>query len=321
MKKKAIIFACLMFSGLSYAQEKVENKTSNIENIEKILGNKSAQAIIDKTKQDALNNASSLAVTKTKSYLETLFPTVEVSLGLGDPGKPTGGVLVVSPLSNPKDIYNTTFAQGSVFLNDNRQTVNIGLGHRILELDKKLLLGINAFYDHEFPYDHQRTSIGFEARSSIGEINTNKYWALTKWRAGRDGSDERALDGQDIEAAVPLPYINWAKASVRHFRWDAVDGVSDLKGNDYSLRAEIPMLPGFSIEAGRRDYKSKSDENFVRITWSPKAPVDTLKTPQLVSNEAYTLTSMEDRRYEKVRRENLIIKQKRKAGGVNLVGY
>ena len=310
-----------MFSGLSYAQEKVENKTSNIENIEKILGNKSAQAIIDKTKQDALNNASSLAVTKTKSYLETLFPTVEVSLGLGDPGKPTGGVLVVSPLSNPKDIYNTTFAQGSVFLNDNRQTVNIGLGHRILELDKKLLLGINAFYDHEFPYDHQRTSVGFEARSSIGEINTNKYWALTKWRSGRDGSDERALDGQDIEAAVPLPYINWAKASVRHFRWDAVDGVSDLKGNDYSLRAEIPMLPGFSIEAGRRDYKSKSDENFVRITWSPKAPVDTLKTPQLVSNEAYTLTSMEDRRYEKVRRENLIIKQKRKAGGVNLVGY
>ena len=320
MKKKAIIFACLIFSGFSYAQEKAENKTSNIENIEKVLGNKSAQAIVDKTKQDALNNASSLAVTKTKSYLETLFPTVEVSLGLGDPSKPTGGVLVVSPLSNPKDIYNTTFAQGSIFLNDNRQTVNVGLGHRILELDKKLLLGINAFYDHEFPYDHQRTSVGFEARSSIGEINANKYWALTKWRSGRDGSDERALDGQDIEAAVPLPYINWAKASVRHFRWDAVDGVSDLKGNDYSLRAEIPMLPGFSIEAGRRDYKNKSDENFVRLTWSPKAPADTLTTPQLVSNEAYTLTSMEDRRYEKVRRENLIVKQKRK-GSVQVTGF
>ncbi|CAO6132451.1 hypothetical protein MCEGEM19_01113 [Candidatus Pelagibacterales bacterium] len=45
MKKKAIIFACLIFSGFSYAQEKVENKTSNIENIEKVLGNKSAQAV------------------------------------------------------------------------------------------------------------------------------------------------------------------------------------------------------------------------------------------------------------------------------------
>jgi adhesin/invasin len=317
MRLKLILFIFLLSSNGLLAQMKNEDKTND--NIEKILGNKSAQAIVDKTKQDALNNASSLAVTKTKSYLETLFPTVEVSLGLGDPGKPTGGVLVVSPLSNPKDIYNTTFAQGSVFLNDNRQTVNIGLGHRILELDKKLLLGINAFYDHEFPYDHQRTSVGFEARSSIGEINANKYWALTEWKKGRNNADERALSGQDIEGAIPLPYINWAKASVRHFKWDAYDNLSDLKGNDYSLRAEIPILPGFSIEAGRRDYKNKSDENFVRLTWSPKAPADTLKTPQLVSNEAYTLTSMEDRRYEKVRRENLIVKQKR--GGVRVVGY
>ena len=131
-----------------------------------------------------------------------------MSLGLGDPAKPTGGVLVVSPLSNPKDIYNTTFAQGSIFLNDNRHTVNIGLGHRILELDKKLILGINAFYDHEFPYDHQRTSVGFEARSSVGEINANKYWALTEWKKGRNNVDERALSGQDIEGAIPLPYIN-----------------------------------------------------------------------------------------------------------------
>ena len=126
------------------------------------------------------------------------------------------------------------------------------------------------------------------------------------------------MSGQDIEGAIPLPYINWAKASVRHFRWDAYDNLPDLKGNDYSLRAEIPILPGFSIEAGRRDYKNKSDENFVRLTWSPKV-VDTLKTPQLISNEAYTLTSMEDRRYDKVRRENLIVKQKR--GGVRVVGY
>jgi adhesin/invasin len=230
-----------------------------------------------------------------------------------------GGILVVAPLSDPKNVLNTTFTQGSIFLHDDRKTVNLGLGHRVLEFDKKLLLGANAFYDHEFPYDHQRASIGLEARSSVGEINANKYWALTKWKKAGI-SDERALDGQDIEAAIPLPYINWAKASVRHFRWEGVDGASDLKGNDYSLRAEVPIFRGLSIEAGVRDFDNKKDEHFVRLTYSPKAPVDTLKTPQLVSNEAYTLTSMEDRRYEKVRRENLIVKQKRRAG-VNLVGY
>ena len=79
MKLKLILFIFLLSSNGLLAQIKNEDKTND--SIEKILGNKSAQAIIDKTKQDALNNASSLAVTKTKSYLETLFPTVEVSLG------------------------------------------------------------------------------------------------------------------------------------------------------------------------------------------------------------------------------------------------
>ncbi|CAO6132453.1 Inverse autotransporter, beta-domain containing protein [Candidatus Pelagibacterales bacterium] len=252
--------------------------------------------------------------------MDTLFPTVEVSLSKGlNEDHLVGGILVVAPLSDPKNVLNTTFTQGSIFLHDDRKTVNLGLGHRVLEFDKKLLLGANAFYDHEFPYDHQRASIGLEARSSVGEINANKYWALTKWKKAGI-SDERALDGQDIEAAIPLPYINWAKASVRHFRWEGVDGTSDLKGNDYSLRAEVPIFRGLSIEAGVRDFDNKKDEHFVRLTYSPKAPADTLKTPQLVSNEAYTLTSMEDRRYEKVRRENLIVKQKRRAG-VNLVAY
>lgn len=318
MNFKSILFILLLSSNSLLAQMKNEDKT--IDNIEKILGNKSAQALIDKTKQDAINQATSLATTKTKSYLDTLFPTVEVSLSKGlNEDHLVGGILVVSPLSDPKNVLNTTFTQGSIFLHDDRKTVNLGLGHRVLEFDKKLLLGANVFYDHEFPYDHQRTSIGLEARSSVGEINANKYWALTKWKKAGI-SDERALDGQDIEAAIPLPYINWAKASVRHFKWEGVDGASDLKGNDYSLRAEVPIFRGLSIEAGVRDFNNKKDEHFVRLTWSPKAPVDTLKTPQLVSNEAYTLTSMEDRRYEKVRRENLIVKQKRRAG-VNLVAY
>jgi len=318
MKLKLILSIFLLSSNSLLAQIKNDEKT--IDGIEKILGNTSAQAIIDKTKQDATNQATSLATTKTKSYLDTLFPTVEVSLskGLNDDHL-VGGILVVSPLSDPKNVLNTTFTQGSIFLHDDRKTVNLGLGHRVLEFDKKLLLGANAFYDHEFPYDHQRTSIGLEARSSVGEINANKYWALTKWKKAGI-SDERALDGQDIEAAIPLPYVNWAKASVRHFRWEGVDGASDLKGNDYSLRAEVPIFRGLSIEAGVRDFDNKKDEHFVRLTYSPKAPADTLKTPQLVSNEAYTLTSMEDRRYEKVRRENLIVKQKRRAG-VNLVAY
>jgi adhesin/invasin len=41
------------------------------------------------------------------------------------------------------------------------------------------MLGVNAFYDHEFPYDHGRYSIGLEARSTVGEVNANMYQATT----------------------------------------------------------------------------------------------------------------------------------------------
>ncbi len=74
----------------------MKNEDKTIDNIEKILGNKSAQALIDKTKQDAINQATSLATTKTKSYLDTLFPTVEVSLSKGlNEDHLVGGILVV----------------------------------------------------------------------------------------------------------------------------------------------------------------------------------------------------------------------------------
>ena len=36
--------------------------------------------------------------------------------------------------------------------------------------DDKLLLGVNTFYDQEFPYRHGRASLGLEARTTVGEV-------------------------------------------------------------------------------------------------------------------------------------------------------
>lgn len=83
-------------------------------------------------------------------------------------------------------------------------------------MDKKLLVGFNSFYNHEFPYNHKRASFGFETRSSVGEINANKYYRLSTWNGGYNGIQEKALDGQDIEIGVPLPYINWTKAYLKN---------------------------------------------------------------------------------------------------------
>lgn len=286
------------------------------------LGTALAKADVATLEQKAINAAAGELQSATKSYLEKLFPTVELSLGLGDPSKPTAGLLVVAPLSDPKDVKNTFFTQGSVYHFDNRTTVNLGLGYRRLEWDNKLLLGVNGFYDHEFPYDHGRTSIGLEARTTVGEINFNQYWGVTGWRTAKNNFEERALGGTDLEIGVPLPYMPWAKVYARTFVWDAKDDLDNLKGTDLSLRAQLPILPGLAIEGGHRAYNSYPNEDFLRITYNVMDFNAKKPTQPFFSENAYQLSSMEDRRYEKVRRENLIVKQKRAKGfSVKIVKY
>jgi adhesin/invasin len=184
-------------------------------------------------------------------------------------------------------------------------------------MDKKLLLGANVFYDQEFPYDHKRGGIGFEARSSVAELNANKYYRISTWNAGYNGIQEKALSGHDIELGVPLPYMNWAKVYAKRFKWEGVTTASDIQGGDLSLRANLPF--GLSVEGGKRNFSTNgnSDENFVRLTWNSNPPTD--EKPLTICNEAYTLTSMEEHRYDKVRRENII--QKQKGGKFKITGF
>ena len=173
---------------------------------------------LEGAQSQVIEAATDQGVGFTKSFLEQYFPTVEVSFETKEGTKPTTGILVVAPLSDSEDIENTLFTQVSAFYTDNRTTLNAGLGYRRLVSDNTLMLGVNAFYDHEFPYDHGRYSVGLEARSTVGEINANMYQAMTKWKTGKNGQEERALDGWDIEAGLPLPYMNWATVFVKRYQ-------------------------------------------------------------------------------------------------------
>ena len=209
-------------------------------------------------------------------------------------------------------MVNYLFHPYSIYHKNGRTTLNLGLGYRRLEMDNKLMLGINGFYDHEFPYDNSRTSIGLEARTTVGEVNFNQYWGMSGWRNAANSLQEKSLGGTDLEFGVPLPYMNWTKIYGRGFIWRGVDGADDLKGHDVSLRAQVPILPGLAIEGGRRNFNGNTpDENFLRIYYNLADMNATKPSQPLFSDKAYSLDSMESRRYDRVRRENLIIKQKR----------
>jgi hypothetical protein len=234
------------------------------------------------------------------------FETVEVALSYGNTNEVVGNILVVKPLSDINDEKNTVFAQGSIFLSDdNRETINLGFGNRKLVNDDKLLLGYNLFYDHELDYDHQRASIGIEAISSVGSFRANQYYGLSGWKTGLDNVKEKALNGNDVELGAPLPYLPWANFYLRSFNWEGASGATDQKGDEMSLEAKFS---GFNVEVGKRSHDGITKDNeFLRLTWTC---CNNNQEKIGISDTAYNLTSVADQRFTKVRRQNLIVKQK-----------
>ena len=240
------------------------------------------------------------------SGLGKIFPTAEVTLSSGKTQKVKGNVLVVSPLSDINDTKNVTFTQGSIYLSDNdTETFNLGVGQRKLLDNENLMLGANLFLDHELSSNHRRASFGIEAITSVGSLRANQYYGISGWKLV-DDIQEKALDGHDFEVGAPLPYLPWANFYLRTFEWEGASGAADLKGDEMSLEAKLPF--GLNVEVGKRSNDGNTkDRKFLNLTWTCCNKKD---EPNFgISDKAYNLTSVADQRFQKVRRQNLIVKQ------------
>jgi len=181
-------------------------------------------------------------------------------------------------------------------------------------------LGANMFYDHELDTDHKRTSFGGEFRTSIAELNANYYWALSDLKTINATLFEQALDGWDLELGVPLPFINWAKVYAKTFRWHG-ELNDDFDGNEYSLRLNPPFSANWTVEAIVSDREEGDDVKTLTVTYNFLTGVrDQSKSQNLIQDTAYQLHSMAAHRFDKVRRENRIIKEETTAGFA-IVGF
>ncbi|WP_023648876.1 inverse autotransporter beta-barrel domain-containing protein [Candidatus Pelagibacter ubique] len=257
-------------------------------------------------KNKATNKITSELNKSLTSGLGKIFPTAEVSLSSGKTQKVKGNILVVMPFSDIDDKKNVTFTQGSIYFSDNDQeTLNLGVGQRRLLDNENLMVGANMFFDEEFTSRHRRASFGLEAITSVGSLRANQYYGLSGWKTVND-IQEKALDGHDMEVGAPLPYLPWTKAYYRTFEWEGASGVGDLKGDEMSLEANLPF--GLNVEVGKRSNdNSTKDREFVSLTW--KCCYKSDQQTFGISDKAYSLTSVADQRFQKVRRQNLIVKQ------------
>ena len=250
-----------------------------------------------------------------ESFLDGNFEDTDISIKSTEGLKPQIGILTFKPLNDTDD--GLTFFQGSFFTHDggDRNTLNLGLGKRIFSDDESVMFGLNSFYDYEIDYDHQRASIGGEIKSSILELSTNHYFGISGEQTGKNNIKEEVADGYDLEFGAHVPYMPTAKMYAKIFEYD-IPGGSDFEGVEYSSNIGIPNS-GMNFEVGYKDYGNNGydDQWFFNLTFSlSKMNPNT----SFVSDKAFERVSMKDKKYEKVRRENLIVKSKAfsvKAGG------
>ena len=238
-----------------------------------------------------------------ESFLEENFENTDFSIKKIESIKPEIGIQTFKIFS--EDSSDLSFFQGSLFLHDSdRETFNLGFGQRYLSNDESILFGLNAFYDYEFDYEHQRFSIGAEIKSSILDLNYNQYFAQSSSKKGKNGKDEEAIDGFDAELGAHIPYIPSMKAYLKIFDFE-VSGGNDFQGLEFSTQFKVPNS-GLSFEIGHTDYDHHNDQSFINLRYS-----NSIKNPgtSLFSSEAFERISMKDRMYEKVRRENIIKKK------------
>jgi adhesin/invasin len=147
-------------------------------------------------------------------------------------------------------------------------------------------------------------------KASAFELTANSYKALTKWKKGKSGNQERALDGHDIELGAQIPYMPAAKLYVKNWKWKGEDGSGDTKGNTYSL-AFSQLINGVQVELGRKDYDGlQKDENFGQLTYTiPMGGAPAQSSKPLFSSEMFESASMKVKMLDKVRRNNAIVIQ------------
>ena len=198
--------------------------------------------------------------------------------------------------------------QSNLSRQDDDTTVNLGIIYRKLSEDEKSIFGVNVFYDHEFPRNHQRTSIGIERLSKNFDLSANIYSAISSDKT-KGSVTERAMDGFDYEIGIPAPYLPSSRLYIGGYSWD---------GNNYDIKSgvtanlETQINNRITANVGLEDNNRLTSSRLTGKVAIALGPVEAENVSRkLISSrvfEADNGESQSDRVYDFVRRQNRIVK-------------
>ena len=269
-------------------------------------------------KDGTMNAFSGQLSESISSFAQENFESMkylDFSLDFQEKLKPTFSIMSVNEIM--KIDSGTIFNQTSLNTHDSDQTLHLGFGSRKLMNDNTLMLGANAFYDHQFSENHQRLGAGAEAISSIFDVRANYYNALSGRKTNDSGTIERAMDGWDLRADYHLPIEQDVNIFVSAFEFENPESVSSYKetGNKYGVDAK---LGNFVLEGGYQDDNQANDYWFSNITYVVNFGSGDKNN---ISSNSKSLTDVSDQLYQPVKRENKIRVVKIDASGVVVGGF
>ncbi len=283
-----------------------------------LSGNEQGYDLSSNVKQMALR--SGLEGVKAAAGASDIYALnhLELEYSLSEGGIDEYSVLSVQPLWDSADLRHNIFAQASYAnkqvddiegdTSGRRDTVNAGLAYRYITPDGQRMFGANAFFDHQWPYHHNRMSLGLDYKTSLYGLAFNKYVGLSDWRERDDGYEEKALGGEDLEVSGRMPQLPELEVFAKGYHWGQdKTPVINPDGGDiwgYSLAAEYTPVNAFTVRSqATKDNEMSGLEGQIsmRLNYEFGQGFDDLWT-----RPTYNLDSVAERRFEKVRRQNEI---------------
>ena len=260
-------------------------------------------------------DVTSQALNKVSEKISNLIPgegITELNLGLSDSddNDPTINLLILRNLNKTED--NNLFTQFSlqtqdVGQNDLRYIGNLGMGYRFLNDDRSLMLGGNIFYDRDFENEHERGSIGLEARGGNLEFNVNFYEDISLQQVA-NGRKEQALGGYDLNISSQIPYMPWARFNYTSYEWEADIASQNSKGIKYSSEMNITSSLVLDIEydkSGNTGVDSIVSAN-IKIVYPPRNNELSLNDG-FIASQAFVNKDVSTKLQDRVKRNNKIV--------------
>ena len=189
--------------------------------------------------------------------------------------------------------------------NDPRYVGNLGLGYRFLNDDNSLMIGANVFYDRDFEHDHERGSIGFEAKGGNLEINYNLYEDISLQQVANKRK-EQSLGGYDFNVSSQVPFMPWARLNYTSYEWDADLASTNTKGEKYS--SEFNLTPSLVFEYEYDESGNSGDDitsGKFTFVYPPRNNKPTIASG--FSSQAFTYSNVSDKLNDKVKRKNKLV--------------